>query len=130
VKFIKAPGLTSGTAPRDGMPKRACLVVEDDPIIGARFRGHDICFRGYVRRDVPRRWSLIARSGHRNSRCSTREVCIREKSFAVCRTACRPLKIPFAFVTGYGADVGCPAGISRTSAAVPNPISTARCAAC
>ena len=41
---------------------------------------------------------------------------VREKSFAVAERL-EALKIPFAFVTGYGADVRLPAAFARQAAA-------------
>ncbi len=54
---------------------------------------------------------------------------IREKSFAVAERL-EALKIPFAFVTGYGADVRLPARVRGAGRGCPSPIRPTRCRRC
>src|SRR3979490_1625603 len=95
----------------DGMPNDV-LIVEDDPIIALDFEDTLLGFgvktvrtAGSVARALalidqqPPAFALLAGS------------LIREKSFAVAERL-DALNIPFAFVTGYGADARLPAALA------------------
>jgi len=90
-------------APCDGMPNDV-LVVEDDPIIALDFEDTLLGFGVKTVRtaaNVAKALELIAL---RPPEFALLDVSlIREKSFAVAERL-DALKIPFAFVTGYGPD--------------------------
>jgi CheY-like chemotaxis protein len=98
-------------APCDAMPNDV-LVVEDDPIIALDFEDTILGFGVKTVRtaaNVAKALDLIAQ---RPPEFALLDVgLIREKSFAVAERL-EALKIPFAFVTGYGADVGLPAAFA------------------
>ena len=91
-----------------GMPSDV-LVVEDDPSIALDFEDTILGFGVKTVRiaaNVARALDLIA---DRPPDFALLDVgLIREKSFAVAERLA-VLRIPFAFVTGYGADAGLPA---------------------
>ncbi len=95
----------------DGMPSDV-LVVEDDPIIALDFEDTLLGFGVKTVRiagNVARALDLIA---ERPPDFALLDVSlIREKSFAVAERL-EALKIPFAFVTGYGADARLPAALA------------------
>ena len=95
----------------DGMPSDV-LVVEDDPIIALDFEDTILGFGVKTVRiagNVARALDLIA---ERPPDFALLDVSlIREKSFAVAERL-ETLKIPFAFVTGYGADARLPAALA------------------
>jgi len=106
----------------DGMPNDV-LVVEDDPIIALDFEDTLLGFGVKTVRtaaNVAKALELIAR---RPPEFALLDVSlIREKSFAVAERL-EALKIPFAFVTGYGADTALPAAfVSKPR--LPKPYST------
>jgi CheY-like chemotaxis protein len=109
--------LTSGTimepAPFDGMPDDV-LIVEDDPIIALDFEDTILGFGVKTVRtaaSVARALELIA---DRAPDFALLDVgLISEKSFAIAERLAA-LKISFAFVTGYGADVRLPAAFADT----------------
>ena len=110
------------TASRDGMPSDV-LVVEDDPIIALDFED---TIRGFgvksvrIAANVAKALELIE---HRRPQFALLDVgLIREKSFAVAERL-ETLRIPFAFVTGYGADAMLPSAFA-TKPRLPKPCST------
>jgi len=109
-------------APCDGMPNDV-LVVEDDPIIALDFEDTLLGFGVKTVRtaaNVAKALELIAR---RPPEFALLDVSlIREKSFAVAERL-DALKIPFAFVTGYGADTVLPPALSARPR-LPKPYST------
>jgi CheY-like chemotaxis protein len=106
----------------DGMPDDV-LVVEDDPIIALDFEDTILGFGvASVRSagNVARALELIA---ERAPDFALLDVgLVREKSFAVAERL-EALKIPFAFITGYGADVRLPAAFARKPR-LPKPCSS------
>jgi len=106
----------------DGMPADV-LVVEDDPIIALDFEDTILGFGVKTVRiaaNVARALDLIA---DRQPEFALLDVgLIREKSFAVAERL-EALKIPFAFVTGYGADARLPADLAAKPR-LPKPCST------
>src|SRR3954471_11433935 len=96
---------------RDGMPDDV-LIVEDDPIISLDLE--DTILGLGVRSvrtagNVAKALELIA---HRAPDFALLDVgLVREKSFAIAERL-DALKIPFVFVTGYGADVRLPAAFA------------------
>jgi len=105
-----------------GMPGDV-LIVEDDPIIALDFEDTILGFGVKVVRtaaNVARALDLIA---DRAPDFALLDVSlIREKSFAVAERL-EALKIPFIFITGYGADIRLPtAFVDRPR--LPKPYST------
>ena len=98
-------------ASSDGMPGDV-LVVEDDPIIALDFEDTILDFGVKTVRiaaNVAKALDMIA---DRPPEFALLDVnLIREKSFAVAERL-EALKIPFAFVTGYGADAALPAAFA------------------
>ena len=98
-------------ASADGMPDDV-LIVEDDPIIALDFEDTILGFGVKTVRtagSVARALDMIA---DRAPDFALLDVgLIREKSFAVAERL-DALKIPFVFVTGYGADVRLPAAFA------------------
>jgi CheY-like chemotaxis protein len=92
----------------DGMPADV-LVVEDDPIIALDFEDTILGFGVTTVRiaaNVAKALDMIA---DRPPEFALLDVgLIREKSFAIAERL-EALQIPFAFVTGYGADAKLPA---------------------
>lgn len=95
----------------DGMPSDV-LIVEDDPIIALDFEDRILGFgvkTARVAANVARALELI---DQRPPQFALLDVgLIRENSFAVAERL-EALKIPFAFVTGYGSDAVLPAGFA------------------
>src|SRR5262245_46746071 len=95
----------------EGMPNDV-LVVEDDPIIALDFEDTILGFGVETVRiagSVAKALDLIA---ERPPDFALLDVSlIQEKSFAVAERL-ETLQIPFAFVTGYGADARLPAALS------------------
>lgn len=106
----------------DGMPNDV-LIVEDDPIIALDFE--DTLLGSGVQSvrtagSVARALALI---DQRPPDFALLDVSLnREKSFAVAERL-DALKIPFAFVTGYGADARLPAAFTDKPR-LPKPYST------
>ena len=106
----------------DGMPNDV-LVVEDDPIIALDFED---TLLGYGVKTVRSAGSVaraLALIDQQPPDFALLDVgLIREKSFAVAERL-EALKIPFAFVTGYGADARLPAAFIDKPR-LPKPYST------
>jgi CheY-like chemotaxis protein len=100
------------TVPADRVPDDV-LIVEDDPIIAIDFEDRILGFGVKSVRtagNVTRALELIA---DRVPDFALLDIgLVREKSFAVAERL-DALEIPFAFVTGYGADVGLPAAFAQ-----------------
>jgi CheY-like chemotaxis protein len=109
-------------APHDGMPDDV-LVVEDDPIIALDFEATILGFGVKAVRtagNVARALDLIA---DRAPVFALLDVSlIREKSFAIAERL-EEQQIPFAFITGYGADVSLPPAFAGRPR-LPKPYST------
>jgi CheY-like chemotaxis protein len=119
--------LSSGTimepALFDGMPGDV-LIVEDDPIIALDFEDTLLGFGVKTVRTAPSVAKALALIEARLPEFALLDVgLIREKSFAVAERL-EALKIPFAFVTGYGADARLPAAFANAPR-LPKPYSTA-----
>ena len=108
--------------PDGGMPNDV-LIVEDDPIIALDFEDTVLGFGVKTVRtaaNVARALHMIA---DRPPDFALLDVSlIREKSFGVAERL-EALKIPFAFVTGYGADTALPAAFAAKPR-LPKPYST------
>ena len=106
----------------DGMPADV-LVVEDDPIIALDFEDTVLGFGVKTVRiaaNVAKALDMIA---DRPPEFALLDVGLfREKSFAIAERL-EALKIPFAFVTGYGADARLPAAFAAKPR-LPKPCST------
>jgi CheY-like chemotaxis protein len=106
----------------DGMPGDV-LIVEDDPIIALDFEDTILGFGVKSVRsagNVARALELIA---ERAPDFALLDVgLVREKSFAIAERL-EALQIPFAFITGYGADVRLPAAFAHKSR-LPKPCSS------
>jgi CheY-like chemotaxis protein len=110
------------TASSDGMPSDV-LVVEDDPIIALDFEDTILGFGVKTVRSAANVAKALGMIADRPPEFALLDVSlIREKSFAVAERL-EALKIPFAFVTGYGADVRLPAAFAA-KARLPKPYST------
>jgi CheY-like chemotaxis protein len=109
-------------ASSDGMPVDV-LIVEDDPIIALDFEDTILGFGVKTIRtagNVARALSMIA---ERAPDFALLDVgLVREKSFAIAERL-DALKIPFVFVTGYGADVRLPAAFAQKPR-LPKPYSS------
>src|SRR3977135_1931515 len=91
------------------------LIVEDDPIIALDFEQAVLGFGAKTVRtaaNVARALEMIA--GRPPDFALLDVGLIREKSFAVAERL-DALKIPFVFITGYGADVRLPAAFADKS---------------
>jgi CheY-like chemotaxis protein len=106
----------------DGMPNDV-LIVEDDPIIALDFEDTLVGFGAKTVRSagsVARALEMIA---DRAPDFALLDVgLVREKSFAIAERL-DVLKIPFAFVTGYGVDVWLPQAFAQRPR-LPKPYST------
>ena len=98
--------------PADRVPDDV-LIVEDDPIIALDFEDRVLGFGVKSIRtagNVTRALEMIA---DRAPDFALLDIgLVREKSFAVAERL-EALEIPFAFVTGYGADVRIPAAFAQ-----------------
>ena len=95
----------------DGMPNDV-LIVEDDPIIALDFEDTLLGFGVKTVRTAANVAKALELIGLRPPEFALLDVSlIREKSFAVAERL-ESLKIPFAFVTGYGADTILPAAFA------------------
>jgi CheY-like chemotaxis protein len=98
--------------PADRVPDDV-LIVEDDPIIALDFEDRILGFGVKMTRtagNVTRALEMIA---DRAPDFALLDIgLVREKSFAVAERL-DALEIPFAFVTGYGADVRLPAAFAQ-----------------
>ena len=96
----------------DGMPNDV-LIVEDDPIIALDFEDTILGFGVKLVRTAANVAKALNMIAERPPEFALLDVSlIREKSFAVAERL-EALKIPFAFVTGYGAEVRLPAEFIR-----------------
>jgi CheY-like chemotaxis protein len=106
----------------DRMPDDV-LIVEDDPIIALDFEDTILGFGVKTIRtagNVARALEMIAA---RPPDFALLDVgLVREKSFAIAERL-EALKIPFVFVTGYGADVRLPPALADTPR-LPKPYSS------
>jgi CheY-like chemotaxis protein len=106
----------------DGMPNDV-LIVEDDPIISLDFEDTLLGFGVKIVRTAPSVARALALIDQQPPDFALLDVgLIREKSFAVAERL-EALKIPFAFVTGYGADARLPAALAGKPR-LPKPYST------
>lgn len=106
----------------DGMPNDV-LVVEDDPIIAFDFEDTLLGFGVKTVRSAGSVARALALIDQKPPDFALLDVgLIREKSFAVAERL-EALKIPFAFVTGYGADARLPAAFVDKPR-LPKPYST------
>ena len=106
----------------DGMPNDV-LVVEDDPIIALDFEDTLLGFGVKTVRTAGSVAKALAMIDERSPDFALLDVgLIREKSFAVAERL-EALKIPYAFVTGYGADARLPAAFN-SKPRLPKPYST------
>ncbi len=108
--------LSSGTIMEpgfvDGMPNDV-LIVEDDPIIALDFEDTLLGFGVKTVRTAASVAMALELIAQRSPEFALLDVgLIREKSFAVGERLAA-LKIPFAFVTGYGSDAGVPAAFAN-----------------
>jgi DNA-binding NtrC family response regulator len=106
----------------DGMPSDV-LIVEDDPIIALDFEDTILGFGVTTVRIAANVAKALELIDQRAPQFALLDVSlIREKSFAVAERL-EALKIPFAFVTGYGADAMLPSTLA-TKPRLPKPCST------
>lgn len=109
-------------ASSDGMPNDV-LIVEDDPIIALDFEDTVLGFGVTLVRTAPSVAKALHMIADRPPDFALLDVSlIRENSFAVAERL-DALKIPFAFVTGYGADIVLP-GAFAGRPRLPKPYST------
>ena len=109
-------------ASSDGMPNDV-LIVEDDPIIAIDFEDTVLGFGVKAVRTAPTVARALDMIADRPPDFALLDVSlIREKSFAVAERL-QALEIPFAFVTGYGADARLPTAFAA-KARLPKPYST------
>lgn len=94
-------------ASTDGMPNDM-LIVEDDPLIALDFEDRILGFGVKTVRTAGNVAKALDMIAERPPDFALLDVSLsREKSFAVAERL-EALKIPFVFVTGYGAEVGLP----------------------
>lgn len=106
----------------NGMPSDV-LIVEDDPIIALDFEDTILGFGVKTVRIAANVAKALELIEHRSPQFALLDVSlIREKSFAVAERL-DALNIPFAFVTGYGADATLPAAFA-TKPRLPKPCTT------
>jgi CheY-like chemotaxis protein len=109
-------------APHDGMPGDV-LIVEDDPIIALDFEDTILGFGVKSVRTAGNVAKALEMIAERAPDFALLDVgLVREKSFAVAERL-DELKIPFIFVTGYGADVRLPPAF-RNTPRLPKPYSS------
>ncbi|MGB6399414.1 MAG: response regulator [Bradyrhizobium sp.] len=113
------PGSPDGPAlPRD------ILIVEDDPIIALDFEDTILGFGVTAVRTASSVVRALDMISERAPDFALLDVSlIREKSFAIAERL-DALKIPYIFVTGYGADASIPAAFSDKPR-LPKPCSSA-----
>jgi CheY-like chemotaxis protein len=106
----------------DRMPDDV-LIVEDDPIIALDFEDTILGFGVTTIRTAGSVAKALEMIADRAPDFALLDVgLIREKSFAIAERL-DALKIPFAFVTGYGADVRLPAAFADRPR-LPKPFSS------
>jgi CheY-like chemotaxis protein len=107
---------------RDCMPKDA-LIVEDDPIIALDLEDTILGLGVTTIRTAASVAKALEMIADRAPDFALLDVgLIREKSFAIAERL-DALRIPFAFVTGYGADVGLPPAFADRPR-LPKPFTT------
>ena len=98
-------------ASSDGMPNDV-LIVEDDPLIALDFEDRILGFGVKTVRTAANVAKALDMIADRPPDFALLDVSlIREKSFAVAERL-EALKIPFVFVTGYGAEAALPAAFA------------------
>ena len=101
-----------GPASSDRLPDDV-LVVEDDPLIAIDFEDTFLGFGVKTVRTAASVATALDMIADRAPDFALLDVgLVREKSFAVAERL-QALKIPFAFVTGYGADARLPAAFAN-----------------
>ena len=109
-------------ASHDGMPNDV-LVVEDDPIIALDFEDTILGFGVKMVRTAANVAKALDMIADRPPQFALLDVSlIHEKSFAVAERL-EALRIPFAFVTGYGADTALPPAFAAKPR-LPKPYAT------
>src|ERR1700729_3638388 len=109
-------------ASNDGMP-RDVLIVEDDPIIALDFEDTILGFGVKTVRTAGNVASALDLIADRAPDFALLDVSLtREKSFAIAERL-EALKIPFGFISGYGADVRLPTAFADRPR-LPKPYST------
>jgi CheY-like chemotaxis protein len=109
-------------ASSDGMPNDV-LIVEDDPIIAIDFEDTVLGFGVRTVRTAPNVAKALAMIAERQPDFALLDVSlIHEKSFAVAERL-EALRIPFVFVTGYGADAMLPPAFAAKPR-LPKPYSS------
>jgi CheY-like chemotaxis protein len=99
------------------------LIVEDDPIIALDFEDTILGFGVKTVRTAGSVAKALEMIADRTPDFALLDIgLVREKSFAVAERL-EALKIPFAFVTGYGAHAAFPAGFAGKPT-LPKPYST------
>ena len=106
----------------DGMPNDV-LIVEDDPLIALDFEDRIL---GFGVKSVRAAWSVAGALAHIDKQAPDFALLdvalVREKSFAVAERL-EALKIPFVFITGYGAEVRLPPAFA-SKPLLPKPCSS------
>ena len=109
-------------ASSDGVPGNV-LIVEDDPIIALDFEDTILGFGVKAVRTAGNVIKALEMIADRAPDFALLDVgLVREKSFAIAERL-DELKIPFVFVTGYGADVRLPAALADKPR-LPKPYSS------
>jgi len=109
-------------APPDGMPNDV-LIAEDDPIIAIDFEETILGFGVKTVRTAANVAKALEMIAERAPDFALLDVGLsREKSFAIAERL-EALKIPFIFITGYGADVRLPP-VFADRPRLPKPYST------
>jgi CheY-like chemotaxis protein len=109
-------------APPEGMPNDV-LIAEDDPIIAIDFEETILGFGVKTVRTAANVAKALEMIAERAPDFALLDVGLsREKSFAIAERL-EALKIPFIFITGYGADVRLPLAFADRPR-LPKPYST------
>jgi CheY-like chemotaxis protein len=109
-------------APPEGMPNDV-LIAEDDPIIAIDFEETILGFGVKTVRTAANVAKALEMIAERAPDFALLDVGLsREKSFAIAERL-EALKIPFIFITGYGADVRLPPAFADRPR-LPKPYST------
>jgi DNA-binding NtrC family response regulator len=110
--FDLSPGGIMQPASSDGMPDDV-LIVEDDPIIALGFEDTILGFGVKTVRSASSVAKALEMIADRAPDFALLDVgLVREKSFAIAERL-EALKIPFVFVTGYGAIGAVPAAFAN-----------------
>lgn len=106
----------------DGLPNDV-LIVEDDPLIALDFEDRILGFGVKSVRAAGSVAGALKLIDQQAPEFALLDVAlVREKSFAVAERL-ESLKIPFAFITGYGSEARLPAAFARTPL-LPKPCSS------